>query len=261
MKFDWTVYPNSRISRIRFRPLQLILLLMRNMWVFARRHRPRNDRDRLINLSYIDSVKISLTYIMCAEVDGSVSEFGCHGNLAKIIARWLAKYSPSRCYHIFDSFEGYPAIESDVDLSSPHILSGTWYSGASSSQISAAKLAAKLSRIHEHTYVHVGFFNKTLPAATINEGFSLLILDCNLYSSHNDVLSHVFSRGLVNEGAMVMFADYNVNRASPEFSSRRAWREAVENFEVRFSDEGPYNWGGHRFIVHGYRGMRARLDA
>ena len=59
---------------------------------------------------------------------------------------------------------------------------------------------------------------------------------------------------------MVMFADYNVNRASPEFSSRRAWREVVADFDVRFSDEGPYNWGGRRFIVHGYRGMPARSD-
>ena len=50
----------------------------------------------------------------------------------------------------------------------------------------------------------------------------------------------------------IMFEDYNVHAASPEFSSRRAWAEASSKYKVNYSDEGPYNWGGRKFIIHSY---------
>ena len=102
MKLDWTIRPGSRISRIGPRPLQFVLLFIRNAWGCLVRLRPKNEFEHVIDRSYVESVKYALAYVIAAEVDGSVGEFGCHGILAKTVARWLARFSPERSYYIPD---------------------------------------------------------------------------------------------------------------------------------------------------------------
>lgn len=255
-KPNWQIHPTSRIALVKFAPARWFLLLARNAWVFANLHRPRNAFERMIDREYATAAKLALAYIKNAEVAGAVGEFGCHGRLAETIARWLAAFDPARPYHMFDSFAGYPQIVSEIDRTAPHIRSGTWGTGHSRAPVSPAALRARISRLHPPAQVHAGFFADTLPAtsASMKDGLALMVMDCNLYQSHRDVLVHVFSHRLLNAGGMIMFADFNVNRASPDHSARRAWHEAVETFNVRYSDEGAYNWGGRKFIIHGYDG-------
>ena len=38
----------------------------------------------------------------------------------------------------------------------------------------------------------------------------------------------------------------------PDFGERRAWKEVVEKYKIQYSDQGPYGFASHRFIVHAY---------
>jgi hypothetical protein len=52
--------------------------------------------------------------------------------------------------------------------------------------------------------------------------------------------------------AGILFNSYNASRASPLHSVRAAWAKAVEEFQVRYSDEGAFQWSGRKFIVQSY---------
>ena len=59
---------------------------------------------------------------------------------------------------------------------------------------------------------------------------------------------------MLSVGAVVLFDDWNCNRADPRFGERRAWAELSERHAIECDDLGPYGWSGRRFIVHNYRG-------
>jgi hypothetical protein len=214
-----------------------------------------DERYRLVREEYVKAIKLTLTYIKFSQVVGAVGEFGCHGKLSIDIASYLAKYDPDRAFHIFDSFAGYPDICDEVDKKAPHVLTNAWTRARSISSVSANMLKNKVSKIHPPSHIHAGFFAETLPDTNICEGFAVMIMDCALYRSHFDVLYFIFSHHLLSFGGIIMFSDYNSNLASPECSSRRAWCEIVKLFNVKYDDEGSYNWGGRKFVVHSYDGL------
>jgi hypothetical protein len=45
-----------------------------------------------------------------------------------------------------------------------------------------------------------------------------------------DALVPPFGRGMISEGAVILFDDWNCNRANPAFGERRAWREYPGGF-------------------------------
>jgi len=91
--------------------------------------------------------------------------------------------------------------------------------------------------------------------------FALIHVDCDLYQSTLDVLVHVFSRGMVSEGAALFFDDWNCNRASRVLGEQRAWAEVVERFRIEYSDSGEYGITGRKFLVHAYRAEPAPPSA
>ena len=103
--------------------------------------------------------------------------------------------------------------------------------------------------------VFEGWFKDTIPTVPPGTSYALIHIDSDLYSSAKDVLDGLFSRGMVAEGAMIYFDDWNCNRCSPRFGERRAWRECVEEFGVEYSDLGDYGLVSHKLIVRGYRGL------
>ena len=80
----------------------------------------------------------------------------------------------------------------------------------------------------------------------------MLVMDCNLYESHITALNYLFKNKMISEGAIILFSDWNVNRASPDYSSRKAWGKIILEYSVNYSDNGIYCWGGKKFIVHSY---------
>jgi hypothetical protein len=77
-------------------------------------------------------------------------------------------------------------------------------------------------------------------------------VDCDLYASTIDALAPLFARGQVSEGAVILFDDWNCNRASPQYGQRKAWDVLVARHRIRYSDEGRYGMASRRFIVHAY---------
>jgi len=81
----------------------------------------------------------------------------------------------------------------------------------------------------------------------------MLHIDCDLYQSTMDVLQHVFRSRMVAEGAIILFDDWNCDRACPSRGERKAWSEICSQYLVQASDLGSYGWAGQKFIVHQYR--------
>jgi len=81
----------------------------------------------------------------------------------------------------------------------------------------------------------------------------MLLMDCCLFVSHYQVLDYLFKHKMISEGAIILFSDYNANKASLNFGSRKAWEKVVQQFSVIYSEFGTYCWGGQKFIVHSYQ--------
>jgi hypothetical protein len=202
------------------------------------------------------ALRLSLDYVEEADVKGDLAEFGTmSGKTASVLSYALARLGSKRALLLFDSFKGLPEATSEVDRSSPHVQSGVWGANRcldlSSSELRSvceAYLPSGAVRIHE------GWFSESLPKANLEAPLALVHVDCDMYQSTVDVLEFLFSNGKVAEGGVLLFDDWNTNRADPKFGERRAWSECVERYGVSCSDWGAYGWSGQRFIVHSYRG-------
>ena len=206
----------------------------------------------------------AIAYIFGAGVAGDVAEFGTMtGRTAGVLAQFLAEIEtywggsdqqhgiPMRSMHLFDSFEGLPLPSHVIDANSLHVRSQIWDKGLLRG-ISAEQLATLVEQYlqPERVRIYEGFFVDTLPEIPSESRFALLHIDCDFYESTYQVLDHLFGRRMVSEGAILLFDDWNCNRASPAFGERKAWQDVLEKYCVSYSDEGSYSVFGHKFIVH-----------
>ena len=204
---------------------------------------------------------LSVEYIYAASVEGDVAEFGVNsGVTAAVLARSMKHFDEhnNNCtrqkkLHLFDSFQGLPRSINEVDLQSPHVASGTWGEGTCMTALMGK------DRVHEfcssffdvkRVAVYEGWFSDTLCQISPDIRFALIHVDCDLYQSTKEVLWHCFSNQMLQNGSVVLFDDWNPNYACPTLGQRRAWAEAVDHFDVNYSDCGEYGWGCRKFIVH-----------
>lgn len=259
MSLDWT--PGERIAQLpRF--LQGPALLWRNLWQLPGAWRDRRLQHRQWNSLNGCEVRkhltLSVEYVCGADVSGDIAEFGTMtGRTAVDLARAMAQFDDTRRLLLFDSFQGLPVSQSEVDRQSPHVRSGVWRPG-SCHGISKEQLF-RMCRQYlpaDRILIFDGWFCDTLPTVAAETRLALLHVDSDLYQSAKDVLSFVFSHGMVSGGATLHFDDWNCNRADPGLGERRAWAETVSDFLVEYSDGGQYGWGGRKLIVHSYAGHR-----
>ena len=218
-------------------------------------------RDRAIEAL---SEGVAATY-GCGIV-GDIAEFGTMtGETAAGLARAIARCDthlgdamrvanlPLKCLHLFDSFAGLPTVTDPADAESPHVRDGVWSAG-SCKGITPAELATKVTRhlAPERVQICPGWFSDTVPRLPDGTSYGLVHVDSDLYVSAMDVLSGLFARGMISEGALIYFDDWNCNAASNDFGERRAWRECVARYNIEFSDEGRYGIFARRFTVHSY---------
>jgi hypothetical protein len=189
--------------------------------------------------------------------DGDIGLFGVrHEVYSPPLCRWLAYFGRRRTLRIFDSWRGY-GQPSARDLTSPEYIRGYWPSDKLTERKSPAEIERELAAIYPEGEigVHDGYFSDTLPGIPPATQFCLIIIDANLYSAIYEVLSYLFKNRHLAAGSVVLFNSYNLSRASPDHSARAAWADAAEAFDLRFSDEGPYQWNGRKFIVQSYTGI------
>ena len=210
-------------------------------------------------------------YIYGMGVKGDVAEFGTMtGKTAVALSTAISECSRSlassdsmhgcsrpRCLYLFDSFEGLPLASCDEDVLSPHVSSGVWGRGTCKGLTAEGllELCAKyldISRIR----VVKGWFKDTVDS-TLSSPLALIHVDGDLYESAIDALDPLFTKGLVSNGALILFDDWNCNRSDPAYGEKKAWKDLVAKHGIVYSDEGAYGIAGHRFIVHSYSSISA----
>lgn len=254
MNINWI--PGQKISKLPkiIRPFALI---SRNFIVLAK----RRLGNKLINRRYSDAdvrhkLSMGVEYICGCLVEGDVAEFGtASGATAKIIARSLKMLDQKKVkkIHLFDSFEGLPAAESNVDATADMITSGKW-SEKSFLELDEQKLKRLVQKYlpSDRIVIYKGWFKDTLKLLPLSSKLAMVHIDCDLYSSSREVLFFLFANKIIQPGAIIFFDDYNANHASPELGERKAWSETIEKFQIIFSDGGDYGTGSKKFIIHSY---------
>lgn len=205
-----------------------------------------------------DALLFAVQYVVGASVEGDIAEFGCMtGRTANVIAASMASFRAAKVLHLFDSFEGLPDSQAAEDRQSFHVKEGVWAPGTCKG-ISPTTLRERCEKYlrSDQIRIYQGWFSDTVPAWR-DVKLSMLHIDCDLYQSTWDVLDPLFGRSMISEGAILLFDDWNCNRASPQLGERKAWGEITAKYNVTSSDLGAYGWAGHKFIVHSYSAGQA----
>lgn len=148
-----------------------------------------------------------------APKDGLVLEFGvATGNTTNIIAN----ASNGRTVHGFDSFEGLPEDWSG------HVETR----GAFSQK-------GNLPKVVNNVILHKGWFSDSLPdfLEKNQDKIAFLHIDCDLYSSTQDVLSLLKDR--LQIGTVIEFDEY-FNYPNWQQHEYRAWQEFVTDNNIRY---------------------------
>ena len=199
---------------------------------------------------------MAVHYAYAMDVKGHIVEFGTMtGSSAAALAagmKTLDGHRHTRTLYLCDSFEGLPVSKAPEDMKSPHVADGTWHPGQCVDR-GADDLREYMADIIPREKVRIvpGWFKDT--AKRLEGPFAVIHVDCDLYQSTMDALVPLFERHFVSDGAMILFDDWNCNRADPRYGERAAWKELCRRFEIEASDEGGYGIAGHKFIVHAYR--------
>lgn len=203
---------------------------------------------------------LSCEYVCKSGVDGNIAEFGTNsGRTASVLALATHNFSNDKRLLCFDSFEGLPPIELEIDKQHRDVINGVWHENAFC-DLDEHELSELLSTIIDtkRIGIHKGWFKESLSYISKQTKFALVHIDADLYASAVDVLDYIFANALVSDGCVVLFDDFNCSCASNELGERKAWGEMVEKYKIKYSDGGWYGWAGWRFIVHEYdRGANA----
>jgi hypothetical protein len=228
--------------------------------VIQRNYLKIDDTYSFRNTEVANQLALGVCYAYMSLVKGDIAEFGtAYGVTARVIAEAMAAAErdldhciPKNLY-LFDSFEGLPEAQSEIDKEKPRVKNGTWTKGTCKG-LTRKQLVAVCGRSidKDKIIVQEGWFSETVKSLADNTRFSMIHFDGDLYQSTMDVFEPCFERGFISEGAMIFFDDWNSNYANPAWGERRAWRELVERYSVEFSDEGSYASTSHAFIVHSY---------
>ena len=195
-------------------------------------------------------------------VPGDIAEFGtmtgrsamaiCAAFNESVVS--MGSDSNSRKLHFFDSFEGLPEARFDVDKDSPHVTSGIWGKGTCVG-LSADEFAEAVGRVvpRQSYEVYEGWFNESVRRIKPGTKFAMIHIDGDLYESAIDVLDFLFAKGMISEGALIFFDDFDCNAGNPNRGERLAWAEVTERYSVKSSDRGTYALACRCFLVHSYR--------
>ena len=217
------------------------------------------DGDRA-DFIHREAYRRAIEYVTIGGLSGDILEFGVLGGWSSRIfcelMRDLGNYSR---IHLFDSFEGLPEYTSDVDVNSWEI--GGRKIWTDKMRFPDEFLKQFFSAHHEHIrtrlselirreriFVYKGFYSETLKEDLPIKA-SVVHIDCDLYQSTKDVLWSLYRMDAFQDGCVLLFDDWNCNRASPKQGERLAFAEFLENYP-RFSATPWYSYGYNGMAFH-----------
>jgi hypothetical protein len=209
-----------------------------------------------------EAYRRSLEYVTLAGIAGDVMEFGVLGGWsARIFCETMRDIFNLGNIRLFDSFEGLPEYDSEVDRSSYEIAGRDVWSNKMKfpddflhqfGQPHHLHIREKLAEIirPERIFVHKGFYSETLKAPPQAKA-SIVHFDCDLYQSTVEVFSGLNAGKCFQDGTVLLFDDWNCNRANPNFGQRRALQEFL-SWQSDFTATPWYTYGynGAAYILH-----------
>ena len=220
-----------------------------------------------------NAIRLSLLHCYDNYVDGDIAEFGTNtGRTAAVIAHAMSSNEQRsrrkqelrpemeavlKRLHLFDSFKGMPKAEHEIDAISPHVTRGSWGEGSLNTGVGPEAILKAMSKYlsAKDIIVYDGYFAQTLESIEPTTRFAFVHVDCDLYQSTVEVLNHLFGHGMVSEGAIILFDDWNCFRARRDAGARRAWDESVTRYNIEHSDFQYYSDSGAKVIIHNYDSM------
>lgn len=219
------------------------------------------DQERA-NQVHREAIRRCLEFTAISGVIGDVLEFGVlAGWSARIFAETMRDYMIMGDLHLYDSFAGLPDYDSAVDRDSYEIAGRNIWAdkmkfpddfvdslGGNLEQHIKAKLSGVLRA--ERIKTCRGFYSESLNAP-ITAKAALVHIDCDLYQSTVEVLDALLRDDVLQDGCVLMFDDWNCNKANPNFGERRAFREFLDK-QSRYaaSQFFTYGFNGAAFILH-----------
>ncbi|OQA34718.1 MAG: Macrocin-O-methyltransferase (TylF) [Betaproteobacteria bacterium ADurb.Bin341] len=219
------------------------------------------DQERA-NQVHREAIRRSLEFTAISGVIGDVLEFGVlAGWSARIFAETMRDCMVMGDLYLFDSFAGLPEYDSSVDRDSYEIAGRNIWSDkmkfpdefvATLGGSLEMHIKGKLSGIirAERIKTRRGFYSESLKTPIAAKA-ALVHIDCDLYQSTVEVLDALLRDDVLQDGCVLMFDDWNCNKASPYFGERRAFREFLEK-QNRYtaSQFFTYGFNGAAFILH-----------
>lgn len=209
-----------------------------------------------------EAYRRALEFVTLGGVVGDVLEFGVLGGWsARLFAETMRDLFNLNNLHLFDSFEGLPEYESAIDRNSYEIAGRNIWAGRMRFPEEFLKQFGQPHELHirdrlsevvraERIFIHKGFFSATLKQDLALKA-ALVHFDCALYQSTVEVFDGLARLGALQDGCVLLFDDWNCNRANPNYGQRRALREFL-NRQYRFtvSPWFTYGYNGAAFHLH-----------
>ncbi|MBR0849355.1 hypothetical protein JQ543_16505 [Bradyrhizobium diazoefficiens] len=219
------------------------------------------DSDRA-RRAHEEAFKRALEFVTIGGIPGAVMEFGVLGGWsARIFAEVMRDVFNLNNLYLFDSFEGLPAYESAIDRESYEIAGRNVWSGKMKfppdfleqfGQPHQWHIRDRISEVirAERIIVRQGFYSETLKDPP-QEKVAVAHIDCDLYQSSVEVLDGLYRGNCLQDGTVLLFDDWNCNKAHPNFGERRAFREFLESQnDFTATPWFTYGWAGAVYILH-----------
>jgi hypothetical protein len=162
-----------------------------------------------------DMIILLLKNIVINSLKGDMVELGVYkGHTAKLIHHYL----PEKIFYLFDTYEGFSAIDIDQESNRTGEVIENHFESAS-----ADKVLKEIRPINDNVIPIIGRFPDSLPDEFNEKKFSFVHIDMDLYSPIKSALSFFYEK--VEFGGYILIHDYN------------AWRGAKDATDEFFKDK------------------------
>ena len=191
-------------------------------------------------------------YLKVNEIQGDVMEFGTfRGYTSRVIVTTMRRLRYPGKFTTFDSFQGLPELATEIDSNSYEVaINRTWVPGTMVAGAVDRDIERVLRRVWPETQVVKGFFENSLPLNLPQNKLALVHLDCDFYESAKFVLRMLLAKDRIEDGAILMFDDWNSNRARPDMGERRAVAEILMEHQVWITPFFSYGHGGQALFLN-----------
>jgi O-methyltransferase len=205
---------------------------------------------------YGEAFRRCFEFFVGTGITGDILEFGTYrGYSARLIAGLMKKFNWQGKLYLFDSFEGFPEFSTPIESESYEVaVTKSWYPGQAKPEAEvdmAIRLVLEQIIPTESLELVKGFYSDTLPTWRDDSSAALVNIDCDLYESTLLVLNHLIEKEIFQDGTVLLFDDFNSNRANPKLGERRALAESFDSQDrYSYSPFFTYGWHGAAFYVH-----------